>query len=88
MKETYVFGMYPNGHVTPVIIRQKVSPLLNIGDKMLTDKGTLVCVTEEKGRYTDGNELDTICKLMDLGKDALPMAIGTITERYWDEEKE
>lgn len=86
MKETYVFGMYKDGRVSPVIIRQESFPLLVVGDKMITDKGNMVCLSEEKGRYTDGNELDRICKVMEMGKDSLPIAIGTIVERYWDDE--
>lgn len=86
MKETYVFGMYKNGMVTPVIIRQEAAPLLIIGDKMITDKGPMVCISNEVGRYSDENALDRICAVMELGKDSLPIAIGTITERYWDDE--
>lgn len=87
MKETYVFGMYANGFVTPVIIRQKEAPLLILGDKMITDKGTMTCLSAEIGRYSERNELDRIREVMDMAKDSLPMAIGTITERYWDEQK-
>lgn len=87
MKETYVFGQYPNGMVTPVIIREKEPPLVYIGNKLITDKGTMICLSEEKGRYADQNELETLCKVMDIGKDALPMALGTITERYWHEDE-
>ena len=87
MKETYVFGQYPNGMVTPIIIRQKVAPLVSMGDKLITDRGNMICLSEEKGRYSEFNELDLVCKLMELGKDSLPMAIGTVTERYWNEEE-
>ena len=87
MKDSFVFGMYPNGMVTPVIIRTKEPPFVFIGDKLITDKGTMVCLSEEKGRYSEQDEVERICNVMDMGKESLPMALGTITEKYWHEDE-
>lgn len=87
MKETYVLAVFPNGMVRPCLIRKEESPFLVMGDKIITDKGSAVCIGKEEGRYEERDSVEEICNLMGLGRDSLPVAHGTITERMWDDEK-
>lgn len=86
-KETYVLAQFSNGMVRPCIIRRATSPFLDIGDRIITDRGNAVCVTTEVGRYAvDEDPVDVICKAMDLGRELLPSVTGQIEERMWNDD--
>lgn len=88
MKETYVLGMFPNGMARPCIIRRETSPFLKIGEKIMTNVGTAVCITEEVGRWSDEEDpVGVIANAMDFNRLALPVVIGQIEERMWNDDE-
>ena len=87
MKDTYVLAMI-NGEIYPCLIQRPSNPCLDVGDKIITDRGNAICVTDEIGRYDDDDCVSIICKVMGYKREDLPKVKGTIVERMWAEYEE